>query len=127
MDILLDTHAIIWFFEGDNRLSKTAIDIIYNLENTIYVSIASVWEVAIKLSTGKLKFNGGIENFIETVCKNEFDLLAISPDHIKAIAELPFVHRDPFDRMLVTQAMVENITIVTVDENISKYDVSAIW
>jgi len=127
MDMLLDTHAVLWFFQDDKRLSKTAIDVIYNLENMIYVSIASIWEVAIKLSTGKLKFTGGIENFIEAIYRNEFELLDISQVHIRAITKLPFIHRDPFDRMLVAQAMVENMTIITVDENILKYDVDLIW
>jgi len=127
MDILLDTHATIWFFEGDKRLSKTAIDVIYNLENVIYVSIASVWELAIKLSTGKLEFDGGIESFIETIHKNEFVLLDISSNHIKAVVDLPFIHRDPFDRILIAQASVERMAILTVDENISKYDIDTRW
>ena len=127
MDIILDTHAAIWFFEDDKRLSKLAIDAIYDLENMIYVSIASVWEVAIKLSTGKLTFDGGIENFIETIYKNEFELLDISPRHTKMVAELPFIHRDPFDRMLVAQAMIEDMTVLTVDENIVKYEIKSMW
>jgi PIN domain nuclease of toxin-antitoxin system len=127
MNILLDTHAAIWFFEDDKRLSKSAIDAIYNLENMIYVSIASVWEAGIKISTGKLNFDDGINGFIETVYKNEFSLLEITPEHIKRVTELPFIHRDPFDRMMVAQAIVEDMTIMTVDENIVKYEVSHIW
>jgi PIN domain nuclease of toxin-antitoxin system len=127
MDILLDTHAAIWFFEDDKRLSKSATEIIYNLENMIYVSIASLWEVGIKISSGKLKFTGGIDGFIETIYKNEFSLLDISPEHIKKATELPFIHRDPFDRMMTAQAIIEDMTIMTVDENIVKYDVRHIW
>ena len=127
MDVLLDTHAILWFFENDRRLSQNGIDAIYNLDNMIYVSTASVWEVAIKLSTGKLKFDGSIENFIENIYKNEFELLDISPGHAKVVVNLPFIHRDPFDRMLVAQAMVEDMHIMTVDENIYKYKVNVIW
>jgi len=127
MDIILDTHAVIWFFEDNKRLSKTAIDTIYNLENMIYVSSASVWELAIKLSTGKLVFDGGIENFIETIYKNEFELLGISPKHIKMVAVLPFIHRDPFDRMIVAQAIAEDMAIMTVDENVVKYEIMSIW
>ena len=127
MNILLDTHAVIWFFENNKRLSQTAIDVVYDLENMIYVSVASVWEVAIKLSTGKLEFSGGIDNFIETIYKNEFDLLDIRPNHIKASARLPFIHRDPFDRMLIAQSVAEGMAIVTADEHILKYDISTIW
>ena len=71
MDILLDTHAVIWFFDDDKRLSKTAVEAIFNLDNMIYVSIASLWEVGIKYSTGKLNLNGGIDGFIEAIQKNK--------------------------------------------------------
>jgi len=127
MDILLDTHAVIWFFEDDNRLSKSAVEAIFNLDNMIYVSIASLWEVGIKFSTGKLNLNGGIDGFIEAIDKNEFRLLEVSPEHIKKVTELPFIHRDPFDRILIAQANVEGMTVMTVDENILKYEVGTIW
>jgi PIN domain nuclease of toxin-antitoxin system len=127
MDILLDTHAAIWFFEDDKRLSKSAAEIIYNLENMIYISMASLWEIGIKVSTGKLEFDGGIDCFIEAVYKNEFKMLEISPEHIKKVTELPFIHRDPFDRIMIAQSMVEGMTIMTVDENIVEYDINYIW
>jgi len=127
MDVLMDTHAILWFFKDDKRLSKTAVDIIYNLDNRIYVSIASVWEFAIKLSTAKLSFDGGIDKFVDTIYDNEFELLNLSLGHTKLIANLPFIHRDPFDRMIIAQAMLESMMIITIDENISKYDVGVIW
>ena len=127
MNILLDTHAALWFFENDDRLSKSALDAIYNLENMIYVSMASLWEIAVKISIGKLKFDGGIDGFIEAIHKNEFCLLEISPEHIKMIMDLPLIHRDPFDRMLIAQAAVEDMAIMTLDANIMKYDVRSIW
>ena len=127
MDILLDSHAVIWFFDNDPRLSKSAIEAISNLDNTIYVSIASVWEVGIKYSTGKLTLNKGIDGFIETICDNDFNLLEVSSEHIKEVTKLPFIHRDPFDRMLIAQAKIEGMTILTVDENIVKYDINTVW
>ena len=127
MDILLDTHAVIWFFEDDERLSQSAKESIFDLNSMIHVSIASLWEFAIKLSAGKLAFDGGIDGFIEAVYENEFTLLEIAPKHIKMITALPFVHRDPFDRIIVAQAMVEDMTIVTADNNIVKYGISHIW
>ena len=127
MRVLLDSHALIWFLKGDSRISEAAIKIIHNHEKEIYVSVASIWEVGIKLSIGKLKFNGGIERFIEAVEDNGFILLEISPEHIKTISELPFIHRDPFDRMLVAQVKVEDMAIVTIDSNIVKYGVNSIW
>ena len=127
MDILLDTHAVIWFFEDDERLSQSAKDAIFDLNNMVFISIASLWELAIKLSIGKLEFDGGIDGFLEAVDKNEFSFLEISPKHIKTVTELPFVHRDPFDRIIVAQAKVEDMVIVTTDDNIIKYDINHIW
>ena len=127
MDILLDTHAVWWFFVDDERLPKSATEIICKPENKKYVSIASLWEVAIKMSIGKLHFDGGIERFIEAIEENSFLLLEVDPEHIKAVSNLPLIHRDPFDRMLVAQAMIENISIMTIDTNILKYDITSIW
>ena len=127
MDILLDTHAAIWFFEDDERLSQSAKEAIFDLCNSVYISIASLWELAIKISTGKLDFDRGIDGFIGAVIDNGFILLDISPEHTKTVSTLPFIHRDPFDRMIIAQAMVENITVVTADDNISKYDINHIW
>ena len=127
MDILLDTHAAIWFFEDDIRLSKASIEAICDLDNMIYISIASLWELAVKLSIGKLEFYGGIDGFIETTLKNEFIFLKISPEHIQTVTKLPFIHRDPFDRMIVAQATVEDMAIVTTDDNILKYNINPIW
>ena len=127
MDILLDTHALWWLLEGNDKIPKTVIETIHDTEIVTYVSIASVWEVAIKISIGKLNFDGGIERFIETIEDNDFSLLKISPEHIKTIVELPFIHRDPFDRMLIAQAMVEEMPIITTDTNIIKYDIKAVW
>ena len=127
MDILLDTHAAIWFFEDDKRLSKSAVDFIYNLDNMIYVSIVSPWELGIKLNTGKLTFDGGIDGFIDAIHKNEFVLLGINAEHVKKATNLPLIHRDPFDRMLIAQAAIEDMSIITVDENIMKYNINTIW
>ena len=125
--ILLDTHAAIWFFKDITKLSNPAATAIYNLDNMIYVSMASVWELAIKLGTGKLTLEGGIDSFIEAIHKNNFRLLEISLAHIKTVKGLPLIHRDPFDRMLVAQAMAACMDIITIDENILKYDVGVIW
>jgi len=127
MDMLLDTHAILWFLKGNEKMPKETRNFICSNEYRKYVSIASLWEVSIKSSRGKLNLDGGIEGFIEAIDDNGFLLLEIDPDHIKAVAELPFIHRDPFDRMIVAQAITENMTIMTIDENILKYDVNVIW
>lgn len=126
MDILLDTHTVLWFFEGSGKLSKFAIEKIYDTANKKYISIATIWEVAVKKSIGKLKLDGGIEEFLGFIEDNGFILLEIKPDHIIAITDLPFIHRDPFDRMLVAQATVDDMSVMTVDKNIMKYGVDIV-
>ncbi|MCL2361872.1 MAG: type II toxin-antitoxin system VapC family toxin [Defluviitaleaceae bacterium] len=127
MDILLDTHAVWWFLKGNDKMPSSVRNTIQNTENVIHVSVATIWEVAIKMSIGKLEFDGDIDGFIEAIEKEDFSLLNISPEHIKAVVSLPFIHRDPFDRMLIAQAMVEDIPIMTIDTNIVKYNIYPIW
>ena len=127
MNILLDTHAVKWFFDDDKRLPKSAIEAIYTPESNIYISMASIWEMAIKLSIGKLQLNGGIANFFDAINDNGFRLLDITPEHTIEVIKMPFIHRDPFDRMLIAQAMIEDMVIMTIDTNITKYEVKTIW
>ena len=127
MDILLDTHALWWFLNGSDKMPDTVKEAILNPENTIYVSIASVWEAAIKMSIGKLRFDGGVDGFLEAIENEDFLLLDITPKHIKMVKDLPFIHRDPFDRMLVAQAIVEELYIMTIDSNMVKYDIDTFW
>ena len=127
MRILLDSHALLWFLEGNSKMPEATVEIIRAPENNIYVSIASIWEIAIKTSIGKLDVNGGIDNLVKNIDENGFSLLEVSTEHIKTVTELPFIHRDPFDRMLIAQAMVEEMAIMTVDGNIMKYEIGCIW
>jgi len=124
---LLDTHAAIWFFNGDRQLSETAKNIIRNHSNPVYLSIASAWEVAIKLSIGKLDIDGKTADFIQDVEINKITIIPIEIAHLNVFETLPLIHRDPFDRMLVATAICEQMTIITADENIARYDVSHIW
>jgi len=127
MDILMDTHTILWFFENDEKLSKSAIEVICNPINKKYVSIATLWEAAIKYDIGKLKLSGGFEGFIEAIDDNGFNLLNINPDHVKLIIGMPYIHRDPFDRIIIAQAIIENMFVMTSDANILKYEIKSIW
>jgi len=127
MRYLLDTHAALWLFEGNEKLSQIAQDIIFNAENEIYVNIVSVWEVAIKVSLSKLDFEGGSDAFLSAIEANNIDLLGIGGDYVKIVESLPFIHRDPFDRMIVSTALAEGLTVITIDENIQKYDVQWVW
>ena len=127
MDIILDTCSVLWYFNGNDEMPQTTREVILNSENTIHVSIATVWEVAIKMSIGKLSFDGGIDGFIEAIEDEGFLLLDITTGHIKAVKDLPFIHRDPFDRILVAQAIVEELPILTTDSEIKKYDIKSVW
>jgi PIN domain nuclease of toxin-antitoxin system len=127
MNILLDTHTFIWFFNGDEQLSLKAKKLIEDSKTKKFVSIASLWEVAIKIGLKKLYFDGDTREVSELIEKNGFQILQISVDHTVAYETLELVHRDPFDRILIAQALVEKMTIITKDENIPKYRAKTNW
>jgi PIN domain nuclease of toxin-antitoxin system len=124
---LLDTHVGIWFFNGNEALSKTANSIIRNLSNDVYISMTSTWELAIQISIGKLDFAGKAAGFIRLAEENEITLLPIKTSHLTVLETLPVIHRDPFDRLLVATAISEQMTLITADANIVRYGVSHIW
>ena len=127
MRYLLDTHVALWLFEGNEKLSQNAQSIIFDPDNEIYVSIVSAWEVAIKVSIDKLDFDGGSEAFLAAIEANNIDLLGVHGEYVKVVEELPFIHRDPFDRLIIASALAEGFTIITDDDNIKKYDVQWAW
>lgn len=118
MRILLDTHIYLWWLTDSPRLSASAKDTIKNA-TAVYISSASVWEAGIKIATGKLEAN--IEELIDSIKPNGFIELPISAAHAKQAAQLPDIHRDPFDRMLVAQATCEPLRLLTADIQITKY------
>jgi PIN domain nuclease of toxin-antitoxin system len=124
---LLDTHAAIWFFNGDDKISQTAQNAILDFSNRKFISIASAWEIAIKIGLGKLDVKGMTADFIYDVEVNGFTILPIKTAYLTALETLPLIHRDPFDRLLVASALDEQMTIITADEDIAKYPVSHIW
>lgn len=128
MRILLDTHAFIWFFRGDLKLSVTARGLIENMDNQVLLSKASVWEMAIKQSIGKLSFGVPFKAvLVEQLKQNKIEILDITLDHIEVVASLPLHHRDPFDRLIIAQGMVENIPIVSADDVFNAYAVHRVW
>ncbi|MCL2624305.1 MAG: type II toxin-antitoxin system VapC family toxin [Planctomycetaceae bacterium] len=127
MKLLLDTHIVLWFFNNVENLSKKAYDAILDSTNEKFISIASAWELAIKISLDKLVFEGGIQQFFSVVSNNGFELLPIKEKHLKLLEILPLYHRDPFDRILVTSAISEGMHLITADANIHRYDVPCIW
>ena len=124
---LLDTHTAMWFFDDNAALSSTADRIICNGSNRIYMSIISAWELTIKISLGKLRFPGDVDGFIKTAQSNEITIIPIETTHLSTLKNLPHIHRDPFDRLLIATAISEDMKIITVDDNIMRYDVPIIW
>ena len=127
MKYLLDTHTAIWALDDKTKLSEKAKTIIDDVSISLCVSIISAWEIAIKVSIGKLNFIGGSASFLVEMQKNGLELLDIKGSHIKKVEKIPFHHRDPFDRLLISTALDEDLTIITADENIQKYDINWIW
>jgi PIN domain nuclease of toxin-antitoxin system len=123
VNLLLDTHALLWWLNDDPTLSDVARAAVSNPENTVFLSAVVVWEIRIKQSIGKLDLPG---DFAEALVGQGFAELPVTVAHAHAIAELPAIHRDPFDRMLVAQAKVEKMTIVTRDQTIADYGVRVV-
>ncbi|MDR0720327.1 MAG: type II toxin-antitoxin system VapC family toxin [Treponema sp.] len=124
---LLDTHAAIWFLMGDDKLSDTAQRIIVDVSNSVYVSVVSAWELTIKISVGKLRFPGNTAGFTRMAQDNNIIIVPIETTHLAVLEELPFHHRDPFDRLIAATAFAEKMTLITTDENIMRYDVPLVW
>jgi len=128
MKLLLDTHSFLWWIGNDDRLSDTARAAIADGKNEVFFSVASAWEMAIKIGSGKLSVDAELSGFLERHLHcNNFSILSISLLHSLQVATLPSYHRDPFDRMLVAQAKVEKVPLITKDPEIAKYSVSICW
>lgn len=127
MDLLLDTHVLIWFLNGDEKLSYKVKVLIEEPTNTKIVSIASIWEIAIKISLDKFRFPNGFKHFLKLIEDNGFEILPISFEHTMIVSTLDYLHRDPFDRILVAQCIGDSLTMATKDENIQRYNIQTIW
>jgi PIN domain nuclease of toxin-antitoxin system len=128
MDILIDTHAFLWFIEDNEKLSNKAKNVIENENNRKFLSLASVWELARKYSIGKIKFEQNFNDFIdEQLAVNNITLLAIKLEHIKIVSQLTLHHKDPFDRLIITQAIAENLPIISIDNIFDSYAIQKIW
>jgi len=128
MKLLLDAHALLWFISNDSQLSTAARANIENPAHEKLVSAASLWEIALKLSLGKLKLPRPFDEvFPRQLEVNGFELLPISCVQLNQLAALPFHHRDPFDRLLIAQALADDMTIVTRDTAFSQYRVKIMW
>lgn len=127
MKYLLDSHTLIWFLNGDGKLSLNSKNLIENTDNQIFVSVCSIWEIGIKIGLQKLEFDGEFSEFLSLISSNSFTLLHLDLSHILEYSKLEFIHRDPFDRILIAQAINENMIILSKDENIRKYSVLTDW
>jgi PIN domain nuclease of toxin-antitoxin system len=126
--LLLDTHTFLWFLLDAPQLSTTARDVVVDPTNDIEVSPATYWEIAIKISLGKYELPEPYDVFIEReIASNDFRILPIEPKHTAVLTTLPFHHRDPFDRLLIAQAMVEAIPILSIDAAFDAYPVTRLW
>ena len=128
MKLLLDTHAFLWWIGDDARLSPAAREAIADPGNDVTFSVASAWELAIKAALGRFDSDGELGAFLgEHLRRNAFRLLPVSLEHAVSVATLPQSHRDPFDRMLVAQAAVEGMTLVSRDPQLRKYEIPLLW
>ena len=127
MNVLLDTHALLWLLNGDEAIADTNKRLLERKGVGKYVSVVSLWEIAVKTSIGKLELDYPVEQLPSLLEQLQFVLLSINEKHAVTVAKLPFYHKDPFDRLLIAQALVEDFTLVSRDANIARYDVPVEW
>jgi PIN domain nuclease of toxin-antitoxin system len=124
----LDTHTFLWFINGNPKLSNQVKARIEASENNRYLSIASLWEIAIKVNIGKLKLDLSFDDlFDKHIQDNAINLIDICPKHLDVLLTLPFHHKDPFDRLIIAQAIAENIIILSKDGMFGEYDIKRYW
>jgi len=127
MQFLLDTHTFIWFINGDDSLPAKTTDRIKDVENKCFISIASIWEIAIKKSLNKLELQSGFDNINGFLIENEIEILPLAFSHVQCLTRLEFYHRDPFDRIIIAQSISEKLVIITKDEHFKPYECEVLW
>jgi PIN domain nuclease of toxin-antitoxin system len=127
MNILLDTHTLLWFYNGDNQLSKNVEIQIKDVTNSCFISIVSLWEITIKYSIGKLELDDSLNDLFLFVNRNLITVLDIEFDHLLRLSSLPHHHKGPFDRIIIAQSISENYKIATKDELFKDYPIEIFW
>jgi len=127
MDLLLDTHALIWYREGSSNILLKTRTLISDTRNNIFISIASIWELTIKQSIGKIELNTSIEELYLSFIKNNYTILPIKIEYLSVLKLLPDYHKDPFDRLLIATAIAQNIPVITKDQYFNNYPIQTIW
>jgi PIN domain nuclease of toxin-antitoxin system len=124
---LLDTHTLIWYLSNDPRLPTNVADLLENPDETLLVSVASYWEMAIKLNLGKLTLPVSLEALMSIAYRKDILTLPIGESALLATSKLPLYHRDPFDRMIIAQAITDGLSVVSADEALDAYEVKRVW
>lgn len=124
MNYLIDTHTLIWYAEGDKRLPDRIRNLIDDHNNNVFVSYASIWEMSIKISISKLTLKIPLTHWESLLQENGFSLLTPNFQHFERLIILPFHHNDPFDRLIIAQALTDNLTLITYDSQFSKYQLA---
>ena len=127
MNYLLDTHTLLWYLNDDPLLSAYSKTLIENPDHTITASIASFWEMTIKHALGKLRLETTIQEIYDATTAQEISILPIEIDHLTCLYSVPFHHRDPFDRLLIAQAMTEDLVMISKDQHLTQYDIQLVW
>ena len=127
MAFLLDTHAFLWFVCGDSQLPNSIRDKIKDMNEPCFLSAASLWEITIKNQIGKLTLNISLEELFEYTDRNQIEIVQITYDHLLTLSHLPNHHGDPFDRLIISQAIAENFILITRDKGLKKYKVKQQW
>ena len=125
-NLLIDTQSFIWFVENDPKLPVSVRNIMEDEQYNLFISIASLWEIVIKSSLGKLPIQKDIHGMITDITKNGFSILQIVPQHLIALHSLEYIHRDPFDRIIISQAITENMQVISSDEIFNKYHINLV-
>jgi len=127
MNYLIDTHVIIWLAIDSSELPQNIKKIIEHPDHEIYICSVSLWEIAIKMNLGKLDLKLPLDKLLSDIKSGGFNILQLEEKYLSKLLNIPYIHKDPFDRLLISTALVENLTIITADENIQKYNVSWNW
>jgi PIN domain nuclease of toxin-antitoxin system len=127
MAYLLDTHAFLWFVSGDNQLPASVRDKIKDINQPCFLSVASLWEITIKKQLGKLILNISLDELFKYADRNQIEIVQITYDHFLTLSTLPNHHGDPFDRLIISQAIAEKFILITRDKGLKKYKVKQQW
>ena len=127
MRYLIDTHVLIWYLNGDDALPEKYAALMLEPQNELYVSIVSIWELTIKMSLKKLECDKNIQEIEEYILSKDYEVMNVSFGHLKTLFDLPKIHGDPFDRLLIAQAISEGLNILSADKQFQAYPVQVAW